>query len=74
MKLTKSKYWKIGLEMKTNPWKEITISDEWMRAAIAPVLQQLRFVRSSSVVDKVIVSDYHDGTYKLTYSTRREVK
>lgn len=71
MLLKNSRYYQIGLDMKTNPWKEVTISDEWMRDAIAPVLQKLSYVRSMIDVDKVIVTDHHNGTYKLTYSTSR---
>lgn len=69
----KSKYVKTDMEVKKlqNQWRETTISEAWLREAISFLLQQHRFVRSSSEVERIILSDPKNDTYKLTYSVSR---
>lgn len=69
----KSKYVRTEMEVKIlpNQWRETQISETWMREIVAPLLQQLRFVRSSSEVERVVLSDLKDGKYTLTYSVSR---
>lgn len=69
----KSKYVReVEVKKLPNQWREIEISETWIREGIAFLLQQHRFVRSSSEVDRVILSDPKNGTYKLTYSVSRK--
>jgi len=69
----KSKYVpEMAVTKLANQWRETTISEAWLRDSIAFLLQQHRHVRSSSEVDRVILSDPKNNTYKLTYSVRRK--
>ena len=68
----KSKYVPETPVKKPNQWRETTISEHHLRDCIAPLLKQLRFVQSTEYVDRVILSDPKDHTYKLTYAISRK--
>jgi len=70
----KSKYVTETPVRKPNQWRETTISSDHLRDCIAPLLKQLRLTPSTEYVERVILSDPKDDTYKLTYAiSRKEV-
>lgn len=64
------------LKPSKNQWREVTVSEDWLRNSISQLLQQHRYVKSSGDVDRVILSEpTQDGaklSYKLTYSVSRK--
>jgi len=68
MKLSQSKY--ATQKAEPNAWKDMTISEANMTAAIGQFMQQMSIVPKTKDVERIIVGDLANGLYPLAVLMR----
>lgn len=70
MGLEKSKYYR--QKKSPNQWTELQLSDDQLRDAIEWKLRQMKMLKASQIVERVIVGESSDHVYSLSVAISKE--